>query len=311
MASNRKKSLADKQMLFNIGGGSILLLGLLLAVRSSLEPTPETPLCETRYSGGVLFSYSRKGADPLSPEDLQARLAGTDRGLVKNSKIVADESAPQGYALEVRLRRSSGEEDDQSRSGIGFLWVPRQLAIASSACLSYNVWIPEGFKLGEGGTLPGLVSDAQGMDEPSSTADAPPADASPSTGDAPALGKLPPFSLRPQWRADGSLMVQPVVNIGHMDGILVDPAKATLKPGQWTRIEQEVVLNTPGSNNGLLRVWVNGRLAIEAPEIGFRRDEVQSFQAVVGDIHHVRHGGWTPAPAETRLRISPLELRLK
>ncbi len=311
MMGNRKKRLEGKQILFNLGGGGIVLLGLLLAVKSSFEPTPDTPLCETRYSGGVLFSYSRKGAEPLAPEDLQARLAGTDRGLVKNSSIVADANVPQGYALEVRFRRSNGEEDDQSRSGIGFLWVPRQLALASSACLSYNVWIPEGFKLGDGGTLPGLVSDAQGLDDVSSTADVPHTDASTSAGDAPVLSKLPPFSLKPQWRADGSLMLQSVVNIGRMDAILVDPAKATLKPGQWTRIEQEVVLNRPGSNDGLLRMWVNGRLATEVTEIGFRRDEVQSFQAVLGDIHHVRHGGWAPAPAESRLRISPLELRLK
>ncbi len=297
-------------MLFNIGGGGMLLLGLLLAVKSSFAPKPETPLCETRYSGGVLFSYSRKGADPLSPEDLQARLAGTDRGLVKNARIVAEGTVPHGYALEVQLRRSNGEEDDQSRSGIGFLWVPRQLALASSACLSSSVWIPEGFKLGEGGTLPGLVSDAQGMEDAPAGA-APPADQNASGGDAPVLGKLPPFSLRPQWRADGALMLQPVVNIGQMGAVLIDPAKATLKPGQWSRIESEVVLNTPGRNDGMLRAWVNGQLVVEAFNIGFRRDEIQSFQAVVGDIHHIRHGGWAPAPAETRLRISPLELRLK
>ncbi len=280
-------------------------------VKASFEPKPETPLCETRYSGGILFSYSRKGADPLSPEDLQARLAGTDRGLVKNSKIVAEGTVPQGYALEVQLRRSNGEEDDQSRSGIGFTWVPRQLALASSACLSYNVWIPEGFRLGEGGILPGLASEAQGQDETSSASEAQKSDANAATGDASALSKLPPFSLRPEWRADGTLMLRPVVNVGNIGGILVDPAMATLKPGQWTRIEQEVVLNSPGNTDGVLRAWVNGRLAFETSNVGFRRDEIQSFQAVVGDIHHVRHGGWAPAPSETRLRISPLELRLK
>ncbi len=311
MVSARKKSQDRKQMLFNIGGGGMLVLGLVLAVKSSYTPKPETPLCETRYSGGVLFSYTRKGADPLSPEDLQARLAGTDRGLVKNAKIVADAAVPQGYAMEVQLRRSNGEEDDQSRSGIGFLWVPRQLPLATSACLSYSVWIPEGFKLGDGGILPGLVSDAQGMEDAAPAGNASAADANSSSGGAPALGKFPPFSLRPQWRGDGSLLLQPVVNIGQMAGILLDPAKASLKPGQWSRIEEEVVLNTPGLNNGILRAWVNGRLVVEAFNVGFRRDENQSFQAVVGDIHHIRHGGWAPAPAESRLRISPLELRLK
>lgn len=290
------KANGNKTMLLNIGGGAFLVLGIILAVKPAFDVKPETPVCETRYSGGVLFSYSRDGKGPLATEDLQARLAGTDRGLIKNAAIVTDPSAPNGYALEVQLKRSTGDEDDQARSGIGFTWVPRQLSLASAACLSYNVWIPEDFKLGDGGTLPGLVSEQATATEPAAQSDP---------------SQLKPFAVRAQWRNDGSLMVQNTPNVGPQGMVVLDPQKGGLRRGKWVRIEQEAELNTPNRLDGKLRVWVDGKLMIEHFNIGYRRDENQSFQAIVGDIHHVRHGGWAPAPSESKLRISPLELRLR
>jgi hypothetical protein len=300
----KQKSITSKTLLFNIGGAGLVLMAAVLAIKSSFTPKPETPSCETRYPGGVLFSLTRQGASPLASEDLQARLGGTDRGLIKNAKIVEDANVPQSHALEVALKRSTGEEDDQARSGIGFVWGPRQLGTASAACLAYSVWVPEDFKFGDGGVLPGLVSDGGGAAEV--TAPSPQAG---SEGTGPV--RLPVFSTRPQWRSDGAILLWQNPNIGQPSGILIDPTKAGLKPGRWVRIEEEVVLNTPNRPDGVLRAWVDGKLMVERFDLGFRRDENQSFQAIIGDIHHTRYGGWAPAPADTRLRISPLELRLR
>lgn len=290
----------SKTMLLNVGGAALVLLGAVLALKYEFQQEPETPPCDARFSGGVLFSYSRQGHGPLSPEDLQARLAGTDRGLIKNSAIVADADAPNGYALEVALKRSSGEEDDQSRSGIGFTWVPRQLPLATAACLSYNVWIPADFQMGEGGVLPGLVSD-QPAGEPTAAHEGAQADPN----------QIRPFLVRPHWRQDGALLMQQQPNIGAHGTVLLDPQKGGLQRGKWARIEQEVELNSPNREDGKLRVWVNGKLMLERFDIGYRRDENQSLQAITGDIHHTRFGGWAPAPDESKLRISPLELRLR
>jgi hypothetical protein len=312
MAQTKKKQQVSTLHLLSVGSGVLLVLGIGLAIRSSFEQKPETPACEARYAGGVLFSYARSGEGPLAPEDLQARLAGRDRGLVANSKIVEDASVLYGYALEVQLKKGAPESDDQTRSGIGFTWAPRQLTVATGACLSYNVWVPQDFQTGDGGILPGLVSD---IDTIPSGGLVPVVDRRSATeGESAEAGEpeeLKPFSIRPQWRPDGAFMMWSGPNVGQAGNLMLDPQKAMLKKGVWSRIEQEAVLNSPGKHDGVLRMWVNGKLVLERFDIAFRKSDLQSFQAVAGDVHHIRNGIWAPSPADMKMRISPLELRLR
>ena len=53
--------------------------------------------------------------------------------------------------------------------------------------------------------------------------------------------------------------------------------------GQWDQIEVEVKWNTPGSANGLLRMWVNGVLRIEAPNLTLRGSTPTSSCGVGSD----------------------------
>lgn len=296
-------------MLLNVGGVGLCAIGFIMAVQSLNAPKPETPTCETRYQNGVLFSYKRKEGTPLSPEDLQARLGGTDRGLMTNSRVVMDQGVPQGYALEVSLKRSNADEDDQARSGIGYTWAPRQLGAATSACLSYSVWVPEDFTYGTGGALPGLVSNSDFPDYGIAPADPQPKQESSNSEDQPP--KIVPFAVRMIWTPDGRIELLELPNQGHKGSLVLDPQKASLKQGKWTRIEFEVTLNEPGKPNGTIRAWVNGKLVDERFDTVWRMDEMQSLQAVVGGIHHISAAGWAPAPVNTRVRISPLELRLR
>ena len=71
------------------------------------------------------------------------------------------------------------------------------------------------------------------------------------------------------------------------------------------------MLNVPGQNNGILRVWIDRQLMLERYDIAFRTDDIQSFQGIAGDTHYIRNGGWAQPPVDTRIRLSPLELRLK
>lgn len=301
-------------LLLNVGGAGILVVGLLLAVRSQMTPPPETPLCEIRYPGGVLFSYKRKEGSALSPEDLQARLSGTDRGLLANARIVTDDGVPQGFAMEIALKRSTPDEDDQARSGIGYTWTPRQLAAASSACLSYSVWLPENFNFGSGGALPGIVSNPDRVDYGLTMEDLPlpPPQAENSEGQGErGVSKFLPFSARMIWRSNGLLELLQMPNDGHRGTVGLAPQKATLKPGKWTRIEFEVVLNEPGKPNGTVRAWVDGKIVDERFDVMWRRDEMQSLQSVVGGVHNIGSSGWAPSPVNTKLRISPIELRVR
>lgn len=306
MAVRQNSPQLNRATLFNIGGVGLVVLSLYLAVKLSFAPAPETPLCEVRYAGGVLFSLARKDGSPLAPEDLQARLSGHDRGLIRNARIVQDAGVPYGWALEVQLRRSAGqEEEDQSRSGIGMAWMPHQLPAAAAACLSYSVWLPEDFKGGEAGVLPGFVSEPGAEELPHKAAPAATA------AEDEAAPRLRPFVSRPLWLGDGQLALSLVPNLGQGVVIPLEAPGATLKPGRWTRIEQELVLNQPGQLDGILRVWVDGKIVWELHGIGYRRDELQSLQAVVANVHNVRQGAWTASHVETNLRLSPLELRLR
>lgn len=306
----KKQHILANTMLLNVGGAGLVALGIVLAVRSELPKAPEAPKCETRYQSGVLFSYRRKEDVPLSPEDIQSRLGGSDRGLIANSRIVKDEGVPQGYAMEVQLKRSNGEEDDQQRSGIGYSWNPRQLAGAVSACLSYSIWLPENFTFGSGGSLPGLVSSPERSDLGLMPEDYVERKKS-GEGEEQAATPGEPFGMRMRWRPEGMLELVQLPNEGHRGVVGFDPVKSALKPAKWTRIDMEAVLNEPGKPNGTVRAWIDGKLVMERFDILWRRDEMQGFQAVSGHIHNIGSSGWMPSPADTRLRISPLELRLK
>ncbi|CAN0135118.1 unnamed protein product, partial [Phaeothamnion confervicola] len=233
-----------------------MVAGTIGAVMQATTPKPTTPLCETRYAGGVLFSLARSSGTPLQPEDIQARLGGLDWGITTNTKVVKEEAVPYSYALEITMKRNS--ESNQDRGGMGFTWLPRQLAAATASCLSYSFWVPPEFKIGDGGTLPGFVSDAPTEQSGNDTDETAPAKPAPK-----------PFSVRPQWRQDGRFSMLHSWNNGQSGQLILDGSKVRMKPGQWTRIEQEVVLNAPGRNNGILRVWINRELMLERYDVAF------------------------------------------
>ena len=276
----------------------VLIVGTVVAAVQVTAPKPTTPLCEQRYTGGVLFSLSRASGIPLQPEDIQARLGGLDWGITTNTRIVKDEAVPYGYAMEISLKRVPDAGGD--RSGMGFTWLPRQLATASAACLSYSFWVPPDFRNGDGGTLPGFVSeppnDSSGADSDDNTPPRPPAK---------------PFSIRTQWSKEGRFQLAYSVNNGQTGQIVIDSSKAHMKPGRWVRIEEEIVLNTPGRNDGILRVYIDRQLMIERMDVTYRVEDVQNIQGVVGDTHYARNGVWQPPPVNTQIKLSPLELRLR
>jgi hypothetical protein len=64
--------------------------------------------------------------------------------------------------------------------------------------------------------------------------------------------------------------------------------------GRWYAVEEYVRVNSvPGSHDGILRAWVNGRLVFEKTDILFRNTE----EIHVGEVwYNIYHGGTAPAP---------------
>lgn len=135
--------------------------------------------------------------------------------------------------------------------------------------ISYMVYFPEDFEFRAGGKLPGLSYQTSERN----------------------------MSLRLMWRYDGlaefyvHYNTEPSWDGWHasINWSLIDPYEepngnpqpdqVKFKKGQWNKIELYNKLNTPGQNNGIMRAWLNGQLAINITDNGDYR------QSDEGDIH--------------------------
>jgi hypothetical protein len=279
--------------LFN---AAAVLVGLTVAafMIRGVVVSDEVGPCADRYDAGVSFGYQRAGGQPLNIAELQGRLNGSDRGLLENARIVQTGAEAVPVALEVRLPRTAAapRAEGQPRPGVAFQWSPARLKGAASACLGYSVFLPEGFEFASGGMLPGLVGAE-----------------SPASAEAPAEKG---FTTRLAWRADGILDVNARTS-EFQDGANypVDPDRIRLARGRWVDIEQEIVLNTPGEKDGILRVWVDGELRLDRWAMRFR-DRAAGFAGVSAEIAFKPAFAGQPAlKQDAQIRLSPFRLFAK
>jgi hypothetical protein len=159
--------------------------------------------------------------------------------------------------------------------GAGFIYPSP--ASFFSGCLAYDVGFEPGFDFAKGGKLPGLY----GGDAPSGGADT-------SRG----------FSTRYMWRAGGAGEVYAYLpEKNGQYGESVSPGAWTFTPGQWHRLEQEVIVNQTGSRDGVLRVWVDGELVANRADILYR---VNDDVLVAGLMFSTFFGGHDPSWASPR-----------
>ena len=79
--------------------------------------------------------------------------------------------------------------------------------------------------------------------------------------------------------------------------------------GQWFKIEQEVVLNTPKQANGKLVVWIDGRMVGERSDLVFRTHASVAVTGVAADVFYGGDDAATIVPKDATVRLSPFELR--
>lgn len=73
---------------------------------------------------------------------------------------------------------------------------------------------------------------------------------------------------------------------------------AILQRNRWYCIEQQLRLNRPGATDGILRVWVNGRLTMERQNIRLRTTDRIRIETVWLDVYH---GGVALSPYDQHL----------
>lgn len=274
------------------GFGVILALGALAVF--GMKSKEIIAQCSERYGTGTLFGLQDKAGAPIATADLQGRLAGRDWGLLENLKLVALKDGPAEVAMQIALPKVAPKPDDevQPRSGMGFTWLVPRMANARAACLSYSIWLPDDFNFGGGGVLPGLFGGE--------------------TSEAPSQAQKGAFSVRSTWGEGGIARVR-TITAAEPKGtaFAIDPKEELEWPrGRWVRIEQELVLNQVSAEDGILRVWVNGKLYHENTGLNVRADDRPQFRGVVADVHYgINPQGPYTVPKPTSLRVTPFELR--
>ncbi|NET48353.1 MAG: hypothetical protein F6K09_06420, partial [Merismopedia sp. SIO2A8] len=78
------------------------------------------------------------------------------------------------------------------------------------------------------------------------------------------------FSTRFMWRKDGEGEVFAYLPNSSDFGTSIGRGSWRFQPGKWHHIEQEVVLNDPGRENGRIRVWLDGEQVLDREDLIFR-----------------------------------------
>ncbi|HXF54927.1 MAG TPA: hypothetical protein VNK52_12455 [Hyphomicrobiaceae bacterium] len=291
MVLRKTTSTVPRRFLFNGAVALFVAATAGLAVQHMLATYSEPP-CAERYTNAMLFSWQRPGGEALSAADLQARLGGSDWGLLDNVRFVRDGNGPAPVVLEVSLSKPAAPAAGrESRGGMGFRWLPSPLERASAACLTYGVWLPSDLNFAAGGSLPGLFGgDGSG---------------------APPPGGAKGFATRLTWGEEARADVH-VATVDAPEGQLIgiDRTWFQLPTGRWVNIEQEIVLNHPGAHDGILRIWIDGHLKLERKNLAFRGKADHGFKGVIADVHYGKAGQVVAvAGKDTAVRLSPFELR--
>lgn len=252
-----------QEMIFN-GAFAFMFAGLLVyMVRDGLIYEAVEP-CSQRYLSPTVFTLDN-GAGPLSTVQLVGNIGASQRGIFNNAKVVRVRGVSGEIALKVFLRPMDGDAN-----GIRFRWSPRNLEGATSACLTYSVYLPKKFETGSGGFLPGIY-----------------------TGTGPQRGEASDVDgsmmQRVVWLKDrsGALVLQSKQQ-GDIKGKYVGSERFELPRGRWVPIEQEIVLNKSGKKDGLARVFVDGEMVLENNRSTWRKSDrfvINGVQADIGYKH--------------------------
>lgn len=269
----------------NVVGGAVMVLigGYVL---TSWVKARDLPACQSSYPPPTQMSLLRTNEAPMSPAELQARIGFGERGVLENATVVKTDG-PEGWALNVKVGNPK-----ENGPAVSFHWSPANIGNATSACLSYSVFIPRDFGFSQGGYLPGIIGDLVSAPKPGS-------------------GSQSGFGSRPHWNDNGVIAVE--ANTGDAavgeGGQMIASKDIRIARGRWVRIDQEVVLNTPNAQNGQVRVWVDGKLAVANSKLAWRAHSGIRVAGVGADIGYTKiKSNILPNRTPSEIKISPMQL---
>ncbi len=252
-------------ILFNLGGASVVVFvaGYMVTSFFTISTVEQ---CSLRFPSGVQFALDGRSGSALSSIEMQAQAGMKSWGMLENAKVIQSDDALAPQRLDVLLAPTNNDNDD-TQNGVGFVWPITSLDGAHSACLSYSVKMPKDLTAKTPGRLPGLL----GFDANADT-------------DAQSM------MAHMGWSGYGEVGVEiraPATN----DGWIGAKKKTPWPRDRWVRVDQEVILNTPGKNDGVIRVWVDGEMRVENTKLNMRPTGDMQLSGVVADTGYVRKAG--------------------
>ncbi len=194
--------------------------------------------------------------EQAAPVFFGPRLTVTDHG----SFGVADRArvlpSPEFGAL-LRVRYPAGSASQKSSRVDGTPEGGAQLYLTlgggpvDAALLAYHVRFPADFDFVKGGKLPGLYGGTR-------------------TGGGHIPDGTNGLSTRFMWRAAGAGEVYAYLPSSHVHGTSLGRGAWTFPKGRWVRLRQEVRLNTPGTADGSITVWLDDRQVLRQDGLVFR-----------------------------------------
>ena len=164
--------------------------------------------------------------------------------------VVTDSSAFQGNALRIHyLKGISGCNNPKHCVN----WKPDLGKKFNQLYYGYRFKFPKGFHFVKGGKLPGVGGGKSNTNG-----------AVPNGSDG--------WSVRMMWDKNGKL----VQYVYHPDqpskygDVMPFDMNSSLAMGQWHTIQTMVRLNQPGSNNGAIKSWLDGKLVLNKQGLRFR-----------------------------------------
>ena len=281
---------SGKILAINIGAGSVMLAAFISFVHSSFA-RQHVEVCSTRYPRQLTMQLDRDGV-PLTAPELQGVSNGQDEGLLENLSVAQFQQGPSKFAMGVKIAKGTVEQRSTRGvpGGVSMPWMPSVIEQPAAACLSYNVFLPADFKFGQGGTLPGFFGTTTNG----------------------SFSDVPFFGSSLAWQSDGVPKFHLITRAPDDNRNADFKTYAVALPvGRWVRVDQELVLNQPDHNDGIARLWLDGKIEAEVKNVDLRPSLNVAISGVAGDVYYGGSSTNGVAPDEATIWLTPFELRWK
>ena len=184
---------------------------------------------------------------------------------LENISLVKDSSSRFSKVLRVRYPLGSASPSISRKNNLPIggaqFFADLRMSPKNSLRLSYYLRFSENFDFVKGGKLPGLFG-----------------------GTEVSYGKIPDgtngFSTRFMWRRNGGGEIYAYLPSSKKHGTSIGRGNWQFIPGKWQHLEQEVKLNQPGSNNGQVKVWLDGKKVLDEDGLTFRTTETLKIEGI-------------------------------